>query len=84
MCELNIKKSEVATEHFSIELESNPEQGIVHLVLREFEDVTNGTGQVVKIEEKSSAGAVLLVEELLEIQSVISDALAHQYRAAND
>lgn len=81
---MNIKKSELATEHFSIELESNGDQAVVHLVLREFKDVLNGTGEVEKIEESSSVGVVLLVEELFEIQSVISDALAHQFRAAND
>lgn len=78
---MNVKKSELVTEDFSIELESNADQTVIHLVLREFKNVTDAVGEVVTVEEKNAIGVVLLVEELLEIQSVISDALAHQYRA---
>lgn len=81
---MNVKKSEIATEHFSIEVESNADQAVFHLVLREFQNVSDEVGEVVSVEEKNVVGVVLLVEELLEIQSVISDALAHQYRAENN
>lgn len=80
---MNVKKSELITEHFSIELESNADQAVVHFVLREYKDAKDAVGQVGEVEEKNAVGVVLLVEELLEIQSAISDALAHQYRAEN-
>lgn len=81
---MSVKKSELTTDSFSIEVESNAEQAVVHLVLREFKNVTNEVGVVVSVEEENAVGVVLLVEELLEIQAVISDALAHQYRAENN
>ena len=80
---MSVKKSEIVTDQFSIEIESNADQAVVHLVLREFQNVSDEVGEIVAVEEKSSAGVVLLVEELIEIQSVISDALAHQFRAEN-
>jgi hypothetical protein len=76
---VNIKKIQYIAEDFTVEVESNSEQGVVHVVVREFKNTTNDVGEVESV-EKNAVGVVLLAEELKEICLVIEEALDHQER----
>lgn len=57
-----------------LELESDGEQGVVHVVLRDFDSQHN---------EISATGTVLTLEELEELNIAITDAIQHQKRSEN-
>lgn len=76
---VNIKKIQYIAEDFTVEVESDSEQGVVHVVVREFKNTTNDAGEFESV-EKNAVGVVLLAEELKEICLVIEEALDHQER----